>query len=673
MAIGSSPKQKSAIAARAAALKAAAAQKTPTPVATTKVTVPAQALPTPVPTTAAPAVTLQDIQNDWMSRPYSQVLMDRPDYSMYDPATAEYLKGLDAYVKNYGLADSPDMNPGGTVGGMKRSATDRSRFGFIPELKYQMPDIIPDFSNVAPGIGGPIIGPPRDLTTFNSKLAEAVSNKTPYEQLLNYGFAVGVDEDQNTQWANVNYNTPIALVDNRTGKVVASGTGFETAKQIADLAQNLTNEGGRKASWGIYTAAPGTTDWKLQASDTPDKSVLGSIASIALPALGALVAGPIGLGGTLGAAGGAAAGSALSGTLQGQGIGDILKNAAIAGATTLAGGELMKGIGGATQPSAAFKEAFSPEFVSHLGDIAAQEAGGALGGAATGAAGMGSAFNQAFSPDFVSSLGDIAAKEAAAGSTLGGVASGYDPVSNVITAVGSKAPSTALSSIVSGGIGGLTATQLSDALNNVADATKQNVPTEKNSGLSTLDKIRLGLLGSNLLSGIIGGSGNTSGTSAGTGGPLNYTALNRTQNTPQFDVFTYGQDVPGAQQGEYQFFSPAATKLAEGGDVDGEPSDDMVKHLLAYQRGGGHMGPGQVKGIGSGQEDKIPAWLSDGEYVWSAQDVADLGDGSTDEGVRRLDKMRQMVRKQAGRKDVKKIAKPQKGIDHMLKAVGGRV
>ena len=108
---------------------------------------------------------------------------------------------------------------------------------------------------------------------------------------------------------------------------------------------------------------------------------------------------------------------------------------------------------------------------------------------------------------------------------------------------------------------------------------------------------------------------------------------------------------------------------ADGGEVD----DDMIKHLVEYHKGGGHAGPGPVKGIGSGQEDKIPAWLSDGEYVWSAQDVADLGDGSTDEGVRRLDKMRQMVRKQAGRKDVKKIAKPQRGIDQMLKSVGGKV
>jgi hypothetical protein len=163
-----------------------------------------------------------------------------------------------------------------------------------------------------------------------------------------------------------------------------------------------------------------------------------------------------------------------------------------------------------------------------------------------------------------------------------------------------------------------------------------------------------------------------------------------------FDPFTYGQ-AAGDQPNEFLFFTqnpvtgavtavptpittpvpnqpaapamlaPSGNTFAEGGEID----DDMASHLMAYHKNGGHTGPGQVKGIGSGQEDKIAAWLSDGEYVWSAQDVADLGDGSTDEGVRRLDKMRHMVRRRAGRKDVKKIAKPQKGIDHMLDAVGG--
>jgi hypothetical protein len=117
-------------------------------------------------------------------------------------------------------------------------------------------------------------------------------------------------------------------------------------------------------------------------------------------------------------------------------------------------------------------------------------------------------------------------------------------------------------------------------------------------------------------------------------------------------------------------FVPQKTKsYSDGGEA--EFDDSIEGHLASYYSGGGHAGPGPVKGIGSGQEDKIPAWLSDGEYVWSAQDVADLGDGSTNEGVRRLDKMRQMVRKDAGRKDTKSIARPQKGIDSMLKAVGG--
>jgi hypothetical protein len=155
--------------------------------------------------------------------------------------------------------------------------------------------------------------------------------------------------------------------------------------------------------------------------------------------------------------------------------------------------------------------------------------------------------------------------------------------------------------------------------------------------------------------------------------PRTYTEAEIRTQFPGYE--SYGQEADGQWYGVKSESAPAPNTqtggpaLAEGGEVD----DDMVRHLIEYRKGGGHMGPGQVKGIGSGQEDKIPAWLSDGEYVWSAQDVADLGDGSTDEGVRRLDRMRKMVRQRAGRKDVKKIAKPQRGIEDMLKAVGGAV
>jgi hypothetical protein len=195
------------------------------------------------------------------------------------------------------------------------------------------------------------------------------------------------------------------------------------------------------------------------------------------------------------------------------------------------------------------------------------------------------------------------------------------------------------------------------------------------------DNTRLNFVKSTLRPTLTGGIGGTGGGGAGgTGGtgsryPYTPTTYGRAGGDQETEYLFFTRDpVTGEELTDAEYLDAAdGSPIAPGKKEGGEIEDDMVKHLVDYHKNGGHQGPGQVKGIGSGQEDKIPAWLSDGEYVWSAQDVADLGDGSTDEGVRRLDKMREMVRRQAGRKDVKKIAKPQKGIDRMLKAVGGMV
>lgn len=56
-----------------------------------------------------------------------------------------------------------------------------------------------------------------------------------------------------------------------------------------------------------------------------------------------------------------------------------------------------------------------------------------------------------------------------------------------------------------------------------------------------------------------------------------------------------------------------------------------------------------ARGSGSGRQDTIDAKLSDGEYVMDAETVAMLGDGSTDEGARRLDTMREQLRKHKGK------------------------
>jgi hypothetical protein len=55
-----------------------------------------------------------------------------------------------------------------------------------------------------------------------------------------------------------------------------------------------------------------------------------------------------------------------------------------------------------------------------------------------------------------------------------------------------------------------------------------------------------------------------------------------------------------------------------------------------------------VKGGGTGTSDSIPAKLSDGEYVIDAQTVSMLGNGSSDAGAKKLDQMREAIRKQKG-------------------------
>jgi hypothetical protein len=53
---------------------------------------------------------------------------------------------------------------------------------------------------------------------------------------------------------------------------------------------------------------------------------------------------------------------------------------------------------------------------------------------------------------------------------------------------------------------------------------------------------------------------------------------------------------------------------------------------------------GYLKGGDSGQSDKVPAMLSNGEYVMDAATVSDLGDGNSDAGAKALDAMRHHIR-----------------------------
>lgn len=73
------------------------------------------------------------------------------------------------------------------------------------------------------------------------------------------------------------------------------------------------------------------------------------------------------------------------------------------------------------------------------------------------------------------------------------------------------------------------------------------------------------------------------------------------------------------------------------------PTPKAQGGLMGYEDGGRY-----VDGPGSGRDDKIPALLSDGEYVIDAETLALLGDGSTKEGARKMDEFRSNIRKHKG-------------------------
>lgn len=85
-----------------------------------------------------------------------------------------------------------------------------------------------------------------------------------------------------------------------------------------------------------------------------------------------------------------------------------------------------------------------------------------------------------------------------------------------------------------------------------------------------------------------------------------------------------------------------------GGEQDFYEENELPEMPRTPAAMGGLMRAAQgryVKGDGHGREDRIPALLSDGEYVFDAETVSMLGDGSSDAGAKKLDEMRERIRR----------------------------
>lgn len=97
-------------------------------------------------------------------------------------------------------------------------------------------------------------------------------------------------------------------------------------------------------------------------------------------------------------------------------------------------------------------------------------------------------------------------------------------------------------------------------------------------------------------------------------------------------------------------------QFASGGQVgalEGIAQDPVVHR---YMRGGT-----------GGQDDKIPALLSDGEYVMDADVVSALGDGNNAAGAAKLDKMRENIRMHKRSASPKKIPPKAKAPEQYMK------
>lgn len=106
-----------------------------------------------------------------------------------------------------------------------------------------------------------------------------------------------------------------------------------------------------------------------------------------------------------------------------------------------------------------------------------------------------------------------------------------------------------------------------------------------------------------------------------------------------------------------QVVNPAdiLNQMAEGG----QPKQGGL-HVPTVDGRHDYRAGSRVTGEGDGQSDDIPAMLADGEYVFDADTVAQLGNGSTKAGSDLLDKFREEIRAHKRSAPVNKIPPPAK-------------
>lgn len=404
------------------------------------------------------------------------------------------------------------------------------------------------------------------------------------------------------------------------------------------------------------------------------KMALPVIAGITATALTGGAAAPLALAAGAGASGLTSAGIAKA---EGKSTEEALMKGLISGATSYAGGNLLSGVGL---------------------DAAAQAAAGSdavIGGATAGAANAAALGGNAIANTGIDAATQAGMQAAAQGGgqaagSLGQAAGslGQDAATNQIANLSQSA-------LTNAGIGTLTPPVDTSFSANMAQLGDRASNVMSNPG-AALSKI-----GSNIMA---------SPQSAGVAALGTYAQMSDMGGSPRvpgqdtYDPNKYPERFPAVprvytpppagyvagRNPEFRYFAKGglATMRQEGGMTENvmneakaallgehpKPQDALARFEGMFGRGAlellrDRITGGRVRGAGGGMDDLIPGTiegrqkvrLADGEFVIPADVVSGIGDGSTDQGVRRLHEMMNKVRKER----TGKTAQP--------KAIGGKI
>ncbi len=188
---------------------------------------------------------------------------------------------------------------------------------------------------------------------------------------------------------------------------------------------------------------------------------------------------------------------------------------------------------------------------------------------------------------------------------------------------------------------------------------------------------RLGVAALPVIAGMAGGVGsnpnapggvnqnsNAPNAPAGFSTPLPSVRFVRNARTPQVDWLTAAM-----RPGGISFFdNPSGTFVAAKGGMaainemnrpstlEGRRRQSTLRSVPDGGRprvfdGPTRGGESYLRGPDGGQDDTVPSRLSHGEYVWDATTVADIGDGNSEAGAKKLDQLRDKIASHKGRRE----------------------